>query len=41
MQLALFETSAPEAFIKKQESRGFDYARQAYTDMQKIKAEVK
>jgi TRAP-type C4-dicarboxylate transport system substrate-binding protein len=33
--------SAPEQFIKKQEGRGFDYARQAYTEMQKIKAEVK
>ena len=32
---------APEKFIKKQESRGFDYARQAYTQMQKIKADVK
>ena len=33
--------NAPEQFIKKQEGRGFDYARQAYAEMQKIKAEVK
>ena len=33
--------NAPEQFIKKQESRGFDYARPAYAEMQKIKAEVK
>jgi TRAP-type C4-dicarboxylate transport system substrate-binding protein len=32
---------APEAFIKKQESRGFDYARPAYNEMQKLKAEIK
>jgi TRAP-type C4-dicarboxylate transport system substrate-binding protein len=32
---------AAEAFIKKQESRSFDYARAAYTEMQKLKAETK
>jgi len=33
--------NAPDAFTKKMESRGFDYARQAYAEMQKIKAQVK
>ena len=31
---------APEKMIKKMESRGFGYARNAYAEMQKIKAEA-
>ena len=32
--------NAPEKMIKKMEGRGFAYARPAYTEMQKIKAEL-